>query len=362
MPVYKDTKRNTWYAKFRYKNWKGEVKCTTKRGFPTKRDALQFERDFQQRQAGDLNMNFGQFVQVYQRDIQPRLKESTWETKRNIINNQLIPYFKSTPMCQITAVHVVQWQNELLSYRDKEGKGYSSSYLKTVHNQLSAILNHAVRFYNLQCNTAQKAGNIGSEREISMKFWTREEYQKFAEEKMRHPQAYYAFQLLYWCGLREGELLALEYKDFDFEEKTVTVSKTYHRLRGRDIVTSPKTPKSRRSIVMPQFLCEEMMDYFTMCETAKTATRAFPVSKHFLHYQMKQGAAQAGVKPIRIHDLRHSHVSLLIHLGFHAVAIADRMGHESIDVTYRYAHLFPTVQTQMASQLDEVWEVRSVCQ
>lgn len=80
----------------------------------------------------------------------------------------------------------------------------------------------------------------------------------------------------------------------------------------------------------------------------------FPLSKSRLHYKMDRGSEATGVKRIRIHDLRHSHVSLLINLGFSAVAIADRMGHESIDITYRYAHLFPTVQTEMAERLNDL--------
>lgn len=67
---------------------------------------------------------------------------------------------------------------------------------------------------------------------------------------------------------------------------------------------------------------------------------------------MKRGSEKAGVKRIRIHDLRHSHVSLLIDMGFSAVAIADRMGHESSDITFRYAHLFPNIQDDMANELD----------
>jgi len=67
---------------------------------------------------------------------------------------------------------------------------------------------------------------------------------------------------------------------------------------------------------------------------------------------MDRGAKAAGVKRIRIHDLRHSHVSLLIEMGFSALAIADRVGHESVDITYKYAHLFPSKQQEMAQKLD----------
>lgn len=80
--------------------------------------------------------------------------------------------------------------------------------------------------------------------------------------------------------------------------------------------------------------------------------RIFTITKSYLHHEMDRGSKSAGVKRIRIHDLRHSHVSLLIEMGFSALAIADRVGHESIDITYRYAHLFPSKQAEMADKLN----------
>ena len=84
----------------------------------------------------------------------------------------------------------------------------------------------------------------------------------------------------------------------------------------------------------------------------KKKDRIFTVTKSYLHHEMDRGAKEAGVKRIRIHDLRHSHISLLIDMGFSAVAIADRVGHESIEITYRYAHLFPSKQNEMVEKLE----------
>lgn len=187
-----------------------------------------------------------------------------------------------------------------------------------------------------------------------MLFWTLEEYKKFSEVMMDKPISYYAFQMLYWCGIREGEMLALTPKDFDFKAETVTIDKSYQRLKGSDVITTPKTKKSNRTIKMPKFLCEEMQEYLGMFYEAGENDRIFPVSKSYMHHEMDRGSKEADVKRIRIHDLRHSHVSLLIEMGFTALAIADRLGHESIEVTYRYAHLFPSKQTEMAKKLDDL--------
>lgn len=302
--------------------------------------------------AADLNMNFEKFVELYTVDKRKRLRENTWETKAHIIRTKILPYFKMKQLSDIHPRDIIAWQNELLNYRDENGKGYSQTYLKTLHNQLSAIFNHAVRYYGLKNNPAAIAGNMGSEQHKEMLFWTKEEYLKFSYAIMDKPRSFYAFEILYWCGIREGELLALTPSDFDFEKGNLSITKSYQRLKGKDVITAPKTPKSVRVIKMPQFLMDEIKDYIKTLYGIGPNDRIFEVTKYNLHHEMNRGAKQANVKRIRIHDLRHSHISLLIDMGFSAVAIADRVGHESIDITYKYAHLFPSKQTEMAEQLE----------
>lgn len=193
---------------------------------------------------------------------------------------------------------------------------------------------------------------MGSEQPKEMEFWTKAEYLQFLEAMLDKPLSYYAFEMLYWCGIREGELLALTPDDFDFINNTVRINKSYQRINKQDIITSPKTKKSNRIVQMPDFLSEEIQDYLNQLYGAEPNSRIFPITKHYLKHEMQRGCKETGVKPIRIHDLRHSHISLLIDMGFTALAIADRVGHESIDITYRYAHLFPTRQQEMAKKLN----------
>ena len=354
MSVYKDEKNGTWRCIYRYTNWKGERKQTQKRGFRTKREARAWEREELLKQGAKLDMTFESFYDIYSNNKKARVKESTWEIKGNLVRTKILPYFGQRKIAEITPKDVIAWQNELLKYRDEKGKPYSGEYLRTIHAQLSAIFNHAVRYYELRSNPAAKVGNMGSEEHREMLFWTKEEYKKFSFEMMDKPVSFYAFEMLYWCGIREGELLALTPADFDFDKETVTINKSYQRLHGEDVITTPKTKKSNRTIKMPHFLCEEMQEYLGMLYGLKKKDRIFTVTKSYLHHEMDRGAKAAGVKRIRIHDLRHSHISLLIDMGFSAVAIADRVGHESIDITYQYAHLFPSKQTEMAKRLDDL--------
>ena len=353
MPAYKDKKTGKWYASFYYETWNGMRQKKMKRGFETKKLALEWEREFLMKSKADLDMKFESFVEIYVSDLKQRLKRSTFITKENIIYKKILPYFKDKKMNSITAKDVIKWQNEMMGHRDKNGKGYSQTYLKTIHNQLSAIFNHAVRFYDLTSNPAAKAGNMGDKDGAETEFWTKEEYMKFADVMMDKPMSYYAFEILYWCGIREGELLALTPENFDLKNCTLRINKSYQRINKQDIITDPKTKKSKRVIKMPKFLCEEIEEYLKMLYGIKPTDRMFNVTKSYLQHEMQRGAKAAGVKRIKIHALRHSHISYLIDLGFSAVAIADRVGHESIDITYRYAHLFPSKQIEMADKLDD---------
>mgnify|MGYP002557577050 CR=1 FL=1 len=329
MAAFKNKANGTWYVQFRYTDWKGERQQKLKRGFATKKEAQTWEREFLMQKQADVNMTFESFAQLYEKDMKPKLKLNTWLTKESIIQKKILPYFGKRKLSEITAKDVMDWQNAIRELTDAKGKPYSPTYLKTVHNQLSALFNHAVRYYGLQVNPAAKAGNMGVEERREMLFWTKDEYLKFADAMMDKPLSYYAFEMLYWCGIREGELLALTPTDFDFEAGTVSISKSYQRLKGKDVITTPKTKKSNRVIKMPKFLCGEMEDYLKMFYSTGANERIFSVSKHYLHHEMDRGAKAAGVKRIRIHDLRHPYVkhttkifSLRL-MGFQAQAYPD---------------------------------------
>ena len=352
MPIYKNHETGTWYVICWFTDWKGERKQKCKRGFPTKKTAAEWERQFLMQKQANIDMTLESFVKLYEQDVKPKLKMNTWLTKESIIQKKILPYLGKRKLSEITARDIISWQNEMRELTDSNGNPLSITYLKTIHNQMSAIFNHAIKFYGLQINPAAKAGSMGEKEVQEMDFWTKEEFLKFIDAMMDYPIYYYAFEMLYWCGLRLGELLALTPDDFDFNAGTVSITKSYQRIKKQDVITSPKTKKSIRIIQMPEFLTQEIQDYLKRLYGVEHDSRIFPLTKNGLKRHMEKGCKASGVKVIRIHDLRHSHVSLLIDMGFSALAIADRVGHESIDITYRYAHLFPTRQTEMAAKLN----------
>ena len=107
MPAYKNKDAGTWYVVTQYTDWTGERKQKCKRGFSTRREALEWEQKFQQQSAGDLDMNFEAFIEIYTADLKVRLKESTWQTKENIIKTKILPYFGKRKINEITTKDVI---------------------------------------------------------------------------------------------------------------------------------------------------------------------------------------------------------------------------------------------------------------
>lgn len=349
-------KTKTYYVSRRYKDWKGENKRLFKRGFKTVREAKQFMNSFMARLDGNQDMVFNDYIEIYYSDREAHLKLNTFLTKKNIIEKNIRPYFASYKLVEITPAIVMKWQNEIISKELDDGHNYSNATLKTIHAQLSAVFNHAIRYYGLRQNPAKVVGTMGKPEKKEMLFWTTDEYKRFIVEMMDKPVSFCAFEVLYWCGIRLGELLALTRSDFDLKKKKLRINKSLQRIHGKDIVTPPKTVNSYRTIDIPEFLADELYTYFKSLYGLKDDDRVFPITKSYLHHELNRGSKAAGVKRIRIHDLRHSHVSLLIEKGFSALAIAERVGHESIRITYKYAHLFPSKGVEIANSLNDEWE------
>lgn len=356
MPVYKNEKSDSWYVSFYFKDWNGQTKRKLKRGFATKREAAAWERSFQAKTEGTANITMNEYFPLYREDVKNKIKLNTWMTKEHMIKTKILPFFGGLKLTEITPLIVVKWHNLLLSVVLEDGSHYKPTYLKTIHAQLSAMLNHAVRFYGLKNNPCKTAGRIGSNRSGEMNFWTKDEYQRFSAAIRDKDLSFYAFEILYWCGIRLGELRALTKRDFDFEKKTLRVNKSSQTIGGKEIVTTPKTPRSIRTILLPDFLADEIQEYFLMISYFGQDDPIFPMSKSYFNNEMTRGCRLSGVKRIRVHDLRHSHISMLIDMGFSPVDIADRMGHESIKITLDYAHMFPSRQIDMAKKLNQEGE------
>ena len=351
MPAYKDEKTGKWFAKFYYTNWQGIKKQKWKRGFATKKEALGFERDFLEKQSANPDMTFQNLYEIYMEDMAARLKQSTLLTKKTVLQTHILPFFDNKPINEIKASDVRRWQAKLMS----SPNNYSQTYLKKINTELNSIINYAKRFYDLNTNPCGKAGTIGKAKAEEMDYWTYDEYIAFREGVKDKPLSYICFEVLYWTGMREGELLALSPADIDFDNKLISINRTYQRIGGKDVFTSPKTRKSKRKIPIPDFLCQELSDYIQSRYMLDADERLFPVTKSYLSHEMIRGCKNTGVKKIRIHDIRHSHASLLINQGCDALMLADRLGHEKVSTTLNtYSHLFPHKQQELVHSLESL--------
>ena len=349
MPAYMNEKTGSWHVRCYYGDIDGNRRHKVKRGFATRDEALAWEAEFLASADGSMSMPFEAFVKRYSEDVRPRLKLNTWLTKEHIIRTKIVPFFESKRMRDITPPQrrggLAEQDVGLLRRRGE-------AVQRTINNQLNAIFNHAVKYYGLGRSPATPTIKIGERKGSEMRFWTKEQYLMFSEEIIDKPASFYAFEILYWCGLRVGDLLALEPDDIDLKRYLIHVIKSYQRIKRRDVITSPKTPKSKRDVVMPESLADELADLLESILEERRVCRIFCFTKNYLHYEVKRGCAVCDLESIRIHDIRHSHILLLIEMGFSPLAIADRLGHETYEMTLRYAHLFPSKQSDMAAALD----------
>lgn len=353
MSATRDNKSGKWISRFYYTDYEGNRKQAFKRGFETKKAALEYEREFLNKLNLNIDMTFNSLYELYIDDMKHRLREHTLETKKYIIGKKILPYFEKLKLSEITPIIIRKWQNKLLN-SEKDGKKYSQTYIKTINNQLVAMFNYAVKFHNLKENPCHKAGTIGKKQADEMNIWTPEEFNLFYEKIKIKPITSVGFFLLFWTGIRIGELLALTMSDIDFENKTLKINKSYQRLNGNDVITEPKTPKSIRTIDLNDDCITMLKDYIIKFYSCDVDTRLFPVTKYAFEHDMVTYSKKAGITKIRVHDLRHSHASFLINNNVNILAIATRLGHEKIETTLNiYSHLYRSSHDHMIDVLNK---------
>ena len=347
MPVYKDAKNNTWYCKFYYEDYTRKKKQKLKRGFKLKKEAQEYEREFLTHYQRTPDIAFTTLVNHYKEDMRTRLKESTARTREFTINTHILPYFRDFTMDQITPGDVRRWQNEILK------KKYAQTYASTINKALVTLLNHAVRYYGLSQNPASLAGSIGSKKtEKEMNILTLDQFNELIE-KVDHIEIKTVLIILFYTGIRLGELQALTWNDIDFENKKINVNKTYARIKKKDLITSPKTRKSIRTVSIPSIVVQAIQEYKNSLYEPKN--RVFKISRTSIRDTLTKLTKELGFNHVRIHDLRHSHASLLINNGINILAISERLGHDSINTTLEtYSHLYPKSSREVDTLLENL--------
>ena len=356
---------NKYRVDFSYISPDGKRHRTCKRGFARQKDAVLWQREempkvikqLEQVEILDENLTMGELISEYMEYSSARRRVTTCGTKGHIVDKKILPYFKDKRVFKVTPWEIEKWQNELLKSTTSTGKEYSATYLRSIRSQLTAIFNYAVRLHNLPSNPMDKVEMIGKKHADERPFWTVQQYKLFRDQIADKPMYYYAFEVLFWCGLRMGEMLALTTADIDFEKQTLKVNKSFQRINGKDVFTPPKTASSKRTVHLPKYLAEELKEYIDSLYKAGNDDRIFPLSKSGLHHVLETGCKECGLDKIPVHSLRHSHVSLLANMNVSYIVMAERVGHsKSNSITHHYSHSYESSGKEVAEMLNKIME------
>lgn len=361
--VYKENKEDK-YSPYRvaysYISPDGKKHRSCKRGFKKKKDANKWvEKDLpaiikkkEASRTSDEMMTMSKLVEEYLQDLlkKKKINENTHENKTNIFESKILPYLGDKVVHQIDENDIRIWQNQVI---DNAETDYAPSYWYAMETQLSSVLNYAMKYHKLGKNVMKDVDKIGKKTCKEKIIWTIEEYRRFIKELEHDPVYYYAFQVLFWCGLRRGELLALTPSDIDFENNTIRVDESYQKIKKKDVITKPKNDSSVRTFSIPEDLTLELKEYIDGFYDIDENTRIFPITYSTLYAKLKKGIEAANVKKVTLHGFRHSNISMLANMGYNSVDIAYRAGHSRISMTNYYTHRYEGTDRQIANALNK---------
>lgn len=309
------------------------------------------------------SFSFSELANSFLSEKKVRCRETTYDGYEILLKTHILPFFSNYKLSEIKPFTVRTWQNELLS------KGLKNRYIRRIDTLLVSIFNYGVRFFELPNNPASLAGPIGINPDKIVNFWTLQDFNHFISH-IKDPCLHLAFNTLYWTGMRIGELLALSSNDVNYAEGFISVSKTLHKSKRKLVITPPKTKKGRRDIYIHDVLLKEIQTYIKSNQLdivssdsinvsglesfdASNYKRLFPYSAEYIRYHMYKYTKKSKLSNIRVHDLRHSHASLLIELNVSPLLISERLGHEKVETTLSiYSHLYPNKQKQLTQLLE----------
>lgn len=365
MPVYKyqtKQKGSMWYVKTNYIDPDtGTSKQACKRGFKTKKEALEYERTLLQNASKTpveastraSELTFEDVYTQYKEAVNNRkLKADTMITKESIMRLHILEYFKTYPIKSVSTDVIKQWQNSFVE------KNFTPTYLRTIQAQLNAVLNYAVKKHYIEYSPMVDIASMGTTHAPEKQIWSIEEYKTFSEAiKKLNTNAYLLCELCYWLGLRRGEALAITPDDIVYNAKQsyLVVSKS---CNAKGIVSSTKTPSSNRTIAIPKQIEDEIKDEIKKHYDIQPTDRIITISMTELHRVITNACKISGVKQIRIHDMRHSYASILINCGQYSTTdIARSMGHSSAKTTLRtYAHMLEDTKNDIADTIEKLHE------
>ena len=371
MPSYEKSKSSgLWSCRFRETSLEdGTIKQKRLSGFKTKKEAqygyedyiaehnriLEEKRQKKTVEESPTDILFETLVELFFQYEKARIKESSYYDLTMKIKSKILPFFKGMYLGEITPAKILEWQASL--------NEYSYKYRKNLHAHLASIYNYAEKYYDIKniMKKVDRPRNLEAKKE--MLFWTPEEFSKFIE-KVDRPQYKALFRFLYITGCRRGEALAMTWSDIDLDAGKVKINKNIAYKVGANNkpyqITTPKNMGSNRTVVIPNFFCKQLKEYRDWQKENCPSTdfvfgSADPLPPTSIERIMTSATKEANIKRIRIHDLRHSCASLLIHKGVSIVAVSRHLGHSTVEQTLNtYSHMMPDDQTMILNSLNSL--------
>lgn len=363
----KKVKKTTYKCEGSYVDMDGVPHRYHKRGFSSAEEAKEWERTFLLKATNEINNNitFKELYFIYKDVKLSKIKSTSMYKVDQMVNLHMLPYWGELKLNKITADKIENWQTELLNISySKNGKNikYANSHLEIIQTRFKTIIKFGITkgFINdirlSMFDIAKRKDEIKKE----MLFWQPYEFMEFIKE-IDQLRFYTFFNTLYWCGLRSGEALALTWKDIDLDKRIIKIRKSYSK-HGK-IISTPKTDNSIRDVIIPEMCFKALLQHHEAhkkiigyCDSRYVFDFDKPLDDNSIRYVKNRACQKAGIKQIRIHDFRHSHVSLLINQGFSPFDIAKRLGHTVEMVNNVYGHWFTDAQQSMVNCLDEIYK------
>ena len=367
MAVYLDKKTKKWYYEFNYKTATGETKRRKKRGFNLKSDAKKAEalEQIKLKEAPPSSMNIRQLYEMYAESKSPEWLPNTERRVRGNIEHHVLPYFGDIQIDKISTKEIEEWKLKMYSLRLEDGSTYKESTLKKIRRDFSSLFNYAIRHRFLSFNPITAVSGfkdpMKNDDATEKVVWSPEEFNRFIGAVDEHDWKIF-FTFLWVSGVRIGEAQGVMFKDIDFKEKTVKISKSIDtKQKGKPYVINPTKTKKMRIIELPESFMQMLRPYYEYGKKIDGWNKERflfgfdkPLPNSTIDYQRNRYISAAGVKYISSHCFRHSHATLLLSSGIDIKSVSERLGHKDVEETLNtYAHVLPRNKSRILSLLDE---------
>lgn len=368
----KQIKKSNWAYYGKYKQLNGQWKNYYKSGFTTMKSAKKAEEAFLLSVKENSNdITFDKLVSIFnERSVAMDIKESTIVSYESYYNSHLKQSFGNKRLSEITPSTIEVWKLEMTKKKSPHNKPYSTKTINNAKIVLSSYLSYGERLGLIEFNPCRKVSSLKRSNEAAAKsnqeenFWELEEFKTFIAV-VDNEYWNLVFSFLFETGVREGEMLALQWKDIDLKSQTIEISKsiTYKTHSQGYKITSPKNSNSYRTIDISNSLSESIethlshemkkdgysLDFFVFGDIE-------PLARATLARALDKYIKISGVKRITPHGFRHSHATFLIERGVDDSLIADRLGHTVNILRKTYAHIYKSMRSDVKNKLNEMYD------